>query len=220
MHLTTEEYFLYHKVFEEIAAQGGISGFAHMGWSSRRERLGRRQDEPRHDAARAVRPRRFHRGAAGRPADHRRLVPVAEPRLSRHAGRRARTGLTAIFPAWSATTSSSRARSTSTSGSTSFDAGRTFVTNGPLLEFTVNGKRHGRGAARQARHEADIAAARKLNPDVDTLDRLELVVLGDVADTASADGKDTRHAAQADRPPSAACGSPCAPTAAGRIRAT
>ena len=34
VHLPTEEYFLYHKVFEEMAAQGGISGFAHMGWNS------------------------------------------------------------------------------------------------------------------------------------------------------------------------------------------
>lgn len=35
IHLPTKEYFLYHKVFEESARQGGISGFAHMGWGQR-----------------------------------------------------------------------------------------------------------------------------------------------------------------------------------------
>ena len=34
VHLPTDDYFLYDKVFEEMAAQGGISGFAHMGWNS------------------------------------------------------------------------------------------------------------------------------------------------------------------------------------------
>ena len=34
--LRTDEYFHYHKVFEESQRQGGLSGFAHMGWGPRR----------------------------------------------------------------------------------------------------------------------------------------------------------------------------------------
>jgi hypothetical protein len=37
----------------------------------------------------------------------------------------------------------------------------------------------------------DIAAAARMNPDVDALDRMELVVLGDVTDTQAAAGRDS-----------------------------
>src|SRR5690606_16970054 len=35
IHLRTDEYFQYHKVFEEFQRTGGLSGFAHLGWSAR-----------------------------------------------------------------------------------------------------------------------------------------------------------------------------------------
>jgi hypothetical protein len=68
--------------------------------------------------------------------------------------------------------------------------GRVYVTNGPFLEFTVNGQPMGdeirvpRGARLQ------VAASARLNPDVDALDRLELVVLGDVTAHEAARGRD------------------------------
>ena len=72
----------------------------------------------------------------------------------------------------------------------SFHAGHTYVTNGPFLEFKVNGRQMGdlMYVARGARLE--IVAEAQLNPDVDTLDRLELVVLGDVIATEVARGTD------------------------------
>jgi hypothetical protein len=72
-----------------------------------------------------------------------------------------------------------------------FEGGRTFVTNGPLLELTVNGAGMGRELRVPRGTKLTVAAAAKLNPDVDSLDRLELVVHGDILDTASAGGSDT-----------------------------
>jgi hypothetical protein len=73
---------------------------------------------------------------------------------------------------------------------TSFNAGRTFVTNGPLLGLTVNGRGMGEELRVKRGTSLKIAADVQLNPDVDTLDRLELVVLGDVTQTQPAQGKD------------------------------
>jgi hypothetical protein len=71
-----------------------------------------------------------------------------------------------------------------------FQRGRAFVTNGPFLELSVNGQPMGtelkvsRGALLQ------VEATAQLNPDVDTLDRLELVVLGGVERQEPARGQD------------------------------
>jgi hypothetical protein len=67
------------------------------------------------------------------------------------------------------------------------------VTNGPLLDFTINGRQMGDEVrvARGAR--LDIVADARLNPDVDRLDRVELVVLGDVSVREPAAGRDRVH---------------------------
>lgn len=71
-----------------------------------------------------------------------------------------------------------------------FRRGRAYATNGPFLDFSVNGRQMGEEirVARGAR--LDVAASTQLNPDIDTLDRLELVVLGDVAAKEPARGQD------------------------------
>jgi hypothetical protein len=71
-----------------------------------------------------------------------------------------------------------------------FRAGRVFVTNGPLLRFTVNGQESGSELRVPRGTKLTIAASAALNPDVDALDRLEVVVLGDVAGTVEARGRD------------------------------
>lgn len=64
-------------------------------------------------------------------------------------------------------------------------ASRTFVTNGPMLELEVNG--HPMGSMIEARHgdAMKIVASASLNPDLETLDRLELVVHGKVVAVAN-----------------------------------
>lgn len=71
-----------------------------------------------------------------------------------------------------------------------FRQGRAYVTNGPFLELTVNGQPMG-AEIRVARGATlEINASAHLNPDVDALDRIELVVLGDVVRQQPAGGQD------------------------------
>lgn len=67
---------------------------------------------------------------------------------------------------------------------------RTFVTNGPMLEFSVNGQPMGSNLQLSPGDEVSIIAGAALNPDIEALNRIELVVHGDVVvamDDVSAD---------------------------------
>jgi hypothetical protein len=72
-----------------------------------------------------------------------------------------------------------------------FRRGRAYVTNGPFLELAVNGQPMGSElkVPRGATIRVDTTA--QLNPDVDALDRIELVVLGDVVARETANGRDS-----------------------------
>lgn len=61
------------------------------------------------------------------------------------------------------------------------EAGRTFATNGPLLSLTVNGQGMGSELAVEAGTVLQIEAAATINPDIDHLARLELIIHGAVA---------------------------------------
>lgn len=65
-------------------------------------------------------------------------------------------------------------------------AGRLFVTNGPLLELDVNGQSMGATLQAKPGQALTIKAAARQNPDFGALDRLELVVHGDVIKTVQA----------------------------------
>ena len=71
-----------------------------------------------------------------------------------------------------------------------FRKGHAYVTNGPFLEFSVNGRQMGDELRVPKGTKLEISASAGLNPDVDTLDRLEIVEFGDVRATESAGGKD------------------------------
>jgi hypothetical protein len=192
VHLPPEEYFLYHKVFEAISSQGGISGFAHMGWNRPSE------------------------GETGPGEMNRGMVLLApfglvdfievlqRGRLVNDGWYRLLNLGYRITPAagtdWPYSDFPGVVRNfVELDGPLdidqwfdAFEAGHTFVTNGPLLEFTVNGTGMGRELRVARGTPLEIVAGAKLNPDVDTLDRLELVVLGDVTETASAAGESTQ----------------------------
>jgi hypothetical protein len=190
VHLKTEDYFLYDRVFEQIKSEGGISGFAHLGW------IGGEGTKPGDG--------QMIRGLAllapfglvkfievlqgGRLFDTAwyRLLnlgyhitpdagtdwPYSDfPGVVRHY---VKVDGPLNLDAWFA----------------SFNAGHVFVTNGPLLEFTVNGRQMGEELHVKRGSRLDIVASAQLNPDLDKLDRMELVVLGDVAATEVAQGKD------------------------------
>jgi hypothetical protein len=180
IHLGPDSYFLYSQVFHESHQQGGTSGYAHLnaGWFNARRgcaldipfgdvdflevfQAGRLSTDPWYDFLNLgfqITP------SAGSDFPYTDLPGVV------------RLYVKVDHPddpdAWYA----------------SFHAGHAYVTNGPFLEFTVNGSPMGsvlhvaRGAMLK------VAAQATLNPDVDTLDRLELVILGDVVLRASAHG--------------------------------
>jgi hypothetical protein len=64
--------------------------------------------------------------------------------------------------------------------------GQTFITNGPMLEFTVNAQPVGTVLQAQRGDRLIIEAAATLNPDVDRLDRLDLIEQGEVIKTVHA----------------------------------
>ena len=59
-------------------------------------------------------------------------------------------------------------------------AGRTFVTNGPVLRFELNGADIGAQLALSAGDTISISAQASINSDIDLLERLELIEQGDV----------------------------------------
>lgn len=63
-------------------------------------------------------------------------------------------------------------------------AQRTFVSTGPMLEFTVNGLPMGSAISAAPGDMLDIRASASLNPDLGMLDRVELVMHGEVIATA------------------------------------
>ena len=71
-----------------------------------------------------------------------------------------------------------------------FRAGRVFVTNGPLLDFTINGQGMGSEVRVSRGARLDVSALAQLNPDMDRLGRIELVAHGEVIATVSANGGD------------------------------
>ena len=66
-------------------------------------------------------------------------------------------------------------------------AGRTFVTNGPLLELAVEGWDMGGEIASVPRAGLSVRARARLSPDLGPLERFELVVHGDVVAAGSVD---------------------------------
>jgi len=66
-------------------------------------------------------------------------------------------------------------------------SGRSFVSNGPVLEFSVNGETQKSELNIQRGQRVKISATAAVNPDMDSLSRLELVVHGKVVKTVSSD---------------------------------
>ena len=68
--------------------------------------------------------------------------------------------------------------------------GKTFVTTGPMLEFTINGKPMGSELQLKSGDNIVIEASASINPDIDYLDSLELIEQGDVIKTVKAESAD------------------------------
>jgi hypothetical protein len=81
-------------------------------------------------------------------------------------------------------------------------AGHTFVTTGPLLSLSINGKGMGDELRVAAGAPLAIEASASLNPDIDRLDRVEIIEQGTVVATQAAGARDSvevEHRATASR---------------------
>jgi hypothetical protein len=180
MHLPTDNYFAYDQAFEAVRSQGGFSGYAHQGelFNGRR---GLALDVPFGlvDFIEVLQNGRLSTETWYNFLNlGYRILPDAGsdfPYMDLPGVVRNYAKVDGPFSAdaWFA----------------AFRRGHMYVTNGPLLEFTVNGQPMGaelkvaRGAMLEVIGEAD------LNPDVDQLSHVELVAHGDVIATAPAKGE-------------------------------
>lgn len=183
VHLAADEFFAYQKVFDESHRQGGVSGYAHYGqlFNGRR---GLALDVPFGivDFIEVLQGGRLntdnwypflnlgYKIAPAAGSDYPYFgpsLPGAERYYVKVDG-----GFDA--DAWYG----------------SFKAGHVFVTNGPMLEFTINGQPMGAEVRVPKGTRLDLVASAQLNPDVDRLGRLDVLVQGDVVATEDAKGQD------------------------------
>lgn len=194
LHLPSNQYFVYNKMFEASRAQGGISGFAHLGdWFHAQRGLaiavpfgevdfiemceaGLIAVDTWYDLLNMgfkIAP------SAGSDWPYTDLPGVSRLYVKSSGKARDGGGLDDFFAQWK--------------------AGHVFVTNGPFLDFTVNGQPMGSELRAAKGDVLHIRAEVRLNPDIDKLDRLDLVSQGDVLVSKKADGTD-RIVLEADIP--------------------
>lgn len=181
LHLPSSQYFIYNKMFEASHAQDGVSGFAHLGdWFHAQRGLaitvpfgdvdfiemceaGLIAVDTWYDLLNMgfkITP------SAGSDWPYTDLPGVSRVYIKTGVG----GGLDKFFAQWK--------------------AGHAFVTNGPLLDFTVNGQEMGSEIHPARGQVLHVHAEVRLNPDIDQLDRIELVSQGDVVASRKADGTD------------------------------
>ncbi len=181
--LSPDQYFSYNRVFEESHSQGGVSGYAHYG-------------------ALFNGPRGL---ALDVPFDLVDFIEVLQGGRLRvenwypflNLGFKVTPAAGSDYPYFGPSLPGVERYYVQLDGAfdaddwyRSFRAGHVFVTNGPLLDFTINGEGMG-GELRVARGTTlDVAAIARLNPDFQALGQLELVVHGDVVATAEGSGQE------------------------------
>ena len=178
-----DSFFEYHEIFENTRGQGGVTGYAHLGelFNGRR---GLALDVPFGlvDFIEVLQGGRLNTEIWYTFLNlGYRVLPVAG----------------ADFPYFGPTLPGVERTYIGVDGPFSADAwfaafreGRAYVTNGPFLELSVNGRQMGDELRVARGTPLAVEASARLNPEFDRLERLELVVLGDVAATETAAGTD------------------------------
>jgi hypothetical protein len=180
VHLSTDEYFSYQHAFEEAKRQGGVSGYAHHGelFNGRR---GLALDVPFGivDFIEVLQNGRLATDAwYGFLNLGYKILPNAGsdyPYMDLPGVVRNYAKIDGAFTpeAWF----------------DAFRSGRMYVTNGPFLELRVNGQPMGSELRVAKDSRVEVVAEADLNPEVDALSHIELVVHGDVVATEQANGQ-------------------------------
>ncbi|HJO04214.1 MAG TPA: CehA/McbA family metallohydrolase [Acidobacteriota bacterium] len=186
-HADSSTFYDYHDVFEQTRANGGITGYAHLGSLFNGER-GLALDIPHGliDFIEVLQGGNLH-------------TDLWYDFLN--LGYRVLPAAGADYPYFGPTLPGVERTYVQLDGAFSADAwfdgfreGRTYVTNGPFLEATVNGQPMGSEVRVEAGTPLSVVAAAKMNPEIEPLVRLELVVLGDVVEEVPvAPGEDRAH---------------------------
>jgi hypothetical protein len=176
-----DRYFLYHELFERLRAGGSLSGYAHVGSDWFGESVGLALDVP-FGIVDVVEVLQAYRLRIQPWYDFLnlgfRLTPIAGsdyPYVDPAGAVWFFAGIDGpLTPdAW-------------------FDAiraGRTFVSNGPMLSFHVGAATMGGAAEIEPGESLLLQAEADVNPDLDELERLELVVHGEVVAVADGPGR-------------------------------
>jgi hypothetical protein len=179
-HEGPEHYYLYHRTFENVHRQGGVTGFAHAAGPRNFAPKGMALDVP-YGLVDLVEVLQMGSLGVERWFDFLnlgyKLTPSAgsdAPYLDHHPGsvrNYVYVGSDYSVQKW-------------------FDqlkAGHTFVTNGPMLQLTVNGSPMGSEIRIKPGDMLTITAVATLNPDIDRLRKLELLEQGDLVAAADSD---------------------------------
>ncbi len=172
-----EQYFLYHEVFEDYAQQGGVSGYAHVGQEEFNGSWGLALDVPFGlvDFVEILQGGSLYTELWYEFLNlGYQLTPVAGsdfPYYDQAGAVRSYARVEGEFTpqAWYG----------------ALEKGNTFVTNGPMLTFEINGQGMGSAMSAGRGDVLNIEATARINPDIDELDRLELVAHGDVVASVS-----------------------------------
>lgn len=177
------KYFLYHWVFDESHRQGGVSGYAHLGELFNAQR-GLSLDVP----FGLVDFLEVLQGGRMNTEIWYRFLNLGF-KLTPAAG--------SDFPYFQSALPGAERTYVKLDGAFSADAwfaafrrGRVYVTNGPLLEFAINGRQMGEELRVEPGTRLEIVAEAQLNPDVDKLSHVELLVHGEVVAKEPARGQD------------------------------
>lgn len=171
-----ENYLLYDLAFRRIRAQGGLTGYAHAGWQNPvilAARRGLALDVPEGliDFVEVL------QGGSANLQTWFNFLNLGF-KLTPSAG--------TDFPAVDQRPGAVRnyvkieGEFTAQSWFDAFKAGHTFVTNGPMLEFAINDHDMGAEVRLAPGASLKIKARARLNPDLDQLDRIELIEQGQV----------------------------------------
>ncbi len=166
----TKEYFLYHKILEAYQNQGAYTGYAHVDRDWFHDEYGLTLDVP-FGLVDFLEIMQY--GETGTQLWYEflnlgyKLLPIAGsdfPYLDHPGAVRSYTRLNGPF--------------SSDAWFKAYKTGNTFVSNGPMLDFFVNDSAMGATINILAGQKIEIIASAKINPQIDVLDFMELIVNG------------------------------------------
>lgn len=177
------DYFHYHKAFEAYAEQGALSGFAHVGLGEFYEWRGLALEVPfgTVDFVEVMQFSALHTEIWYNFLNLGfQLTPVSGsdfPYFNQPGAERTYANVLGKF--------------TPQGWYDALAAGRVFVSNGPMLTFTIDDQPMGATIDAAPGQALVVSASVRINPDIDRLDRLELVKYGEVIASVVADGDAT-----------------------------